>query len=406
RRAPPCAELRPPPSTPKLHQLRGRYLAALAPRELRVITSLGLREIALQRDVSGLPPLSPAPRAENRAQVTKVASEGWYTSTCSYPTTPDLAHAAAMAAWNAQVAERRRIKETLKSIRQIPRWEVLSRRTNRRLMRWVYRLTYMKPMTQAGLKAKAAAAVAIMKTGASDPWVAALHASISRDALRIISAEAEARAEADREADGELLALGRAWEASCRRDDRTHIALVEAEERYNAPTPPEVLFNKPGEAGKLGPYPGEHMPTGRYWYGARQTIDAFRRMALGGHPNVRRDEILQAYDAWIAAGAAERERSGLTIAREEVDASVAENAALRARICMLPARTPAGVDLKLRVVLWLHDGLSGLEDELSPEEVENPEFSASIALSLALDLARQRRGAVPSAESVQIASAA
>ena len=166
------------------------------------------------------------------------------------------------------------------------------------------------------------------------------------------------------------------------------------------------LFNKPGEAGKLGPYPGEHMPTGRYWYGAQHTIEVLRRMALGGLPDVRRDEILQAYDAWIAAGAAEGERSGLTTAREQVDASVAENAALRARICMLPARTPAGVDLKLRVVLWLHDGLAGLEAELRPEEVESPEFSASIALSLVLDLERQRRGAVPSAESVQIASAA
>lgn len=369
-------------------------VTALAPRECRVAAGLARREDAVQK---GTPTLSPVPQPARRVEVTTSETEGWYHTTHSYPTTPDEEHAAAMKVWNAEVSAQKRAKAALKARLRVPQWEALSSRTSGRLVRWAWKLTSLRPKTEAGLKAKAAASVAVLRTHASDTWATALHASVSRDALRIIGAEAAARYEEDQQRDGELLALGRAWEESCGRYERACATDDALKNALDLIAPPEALFNRPEETGKLGPYPNKHFSSGRYWYGEAGTIDTLRRMAQSGRPDARRDEILSAYDRWKADLAAENERSGFTAAQAELKAACDENADLRARICLTPARTQDGVDLKLRVILWLHDDLDTLADGMRVENVDHPEFSENIALSLVLDLVRQREGEALSA---------
>ena len=381
-------------------------VAALAPVSLVAAARRAKRADAVD---AKLPALSRPPQPENRTKIENQSIEGWYIATFSYPTTLDEGHAAAMKVWNAERAEEKRIEAALHARHRMPQWEALEHRTHRRLIRRAWRLTYMRPQTQDGLKAKAAAAVAVMQTGASDVWATELHASISRDALRIIGAEADARAEAARQADRELLALGRAWEASCARYEAACAAEDAMDDAYELIAPPRTLIARPGDLEATGCRPAND-DAGHYfgqpWYGQLDRIRALRDMARRTATSPRRDEILDAYERWTADVAAENERSGLTAARVEHQAAADENTDLRARICRLPARTPAGIDLKLRVILWLHDGLTGLEGEMEPESVVDPQFSASIALSLVIDLARMGRGSVTSAEPARVASAA
>ena len=111
-------------------------------------------------------------------------------------------------AHEAALAERERHEQAEEVRRGLPRWMKLRERATCRLERWGLQLAAMEPTTRAGLAAKAAASKAVIEDDVlPDEWRQKLAASLSRDALRIIGAEAAARAEQDRQADGELFHL-------------------------------------------------------------------------------------------------------------------------------------------------------------------------------------------------------
>lgn len=273
----------------------------------------------------------------------------------------------------------------------LPFVEKLSHRASARLARWGHRLAGLAPRTQAGRKAKAAASTATAERGMLlDPWRQRLAMSVSADALRIIEAEANTRAEQDCLVDGELLALGRLWEESCGRDDRATLLWSEAEDRCDPPPTPAALWVQEGDGRTLGLAGSSRrdLATGQLWYGEAISIQSLRNSASFGSVNHRRDEILSAYDEWQVGRREACERSGLAAAEAALAITVEENAALRSAICRLPAHTPAGVELKVKVVLWLHDGVEMLAKEATVSDVEDPHYSASIALSIVADLAR------------------
>lgn len=382
--------LEPARSDVKVIRLAER-VAALAPVSLRAAARRAKRADAVD---AKLPDLPPTPQPESWTKIENRSVEGWYIATFSYPTTPDEAHAAAMEAWNAEVAEGKRIEADLRARHRISQWEALERRTYRRLIRRAWRLTYMQPRTQDGLKAKAAAAVAVMRTGASDVWANELHASVSRDALRIISAEADARAEADRLLDGGLLALGRKWQDCAARHDRAVERKLAIEESVVVPAMPEALFfDSERDPSVLGAYTSTHVRTGRRCYGA-SSILSLRRPWHHDFCRARRDEILAAYDGWEAAREAAEAVAGLPAAEQEAHIIATEHLALRQSILPIPAQTVEGALLKLRVARWCTGEIESMEIDLETfvrtGEAENDAFLLAFALDAARLLDRGR----------------
>ncbi len=126
-----------------------------------------------------------------------------------------------------------------------PYLDKLQARMWRRLECWTRDLTIVEPQTQSGLAAKAAASAALVNVADDMEWTDELFEAVSRDALRIIGAEANARAEQDRQADGELFALiarhGEVIETYRRADAAADGPLL-AYEAATPDTPPALVW--------------------------------------------------------------------------------------------------------------------------------------------------------------------
>ena len=294
----------------------------------------------------------------------------------------DEAHAAAVAAHDDAVDRKRaRTRE--------PYLDKLQARMWRRLEGWTIDLTQRKPTTQAALAAKAAASLAVNEAADGMEWAKELSKAISADALRIICADTDARAEQDRQADGELLALGRVWEVSADQHDRAVEHQMSAEEDLKLPDVPEVLFADPQrDAPTLGAYSRVHGRTGRRWYGDTGTVERLRRPWHHDFCRARRDEILVAYDEWVAARKAEEDACGLPSAREQVARLCEENLEMRRRILAIPARTTAGLLLKLRVARWCMGDISAMEADLETFLEDGKADDDAFALAVVLDASR------------------
>ena len=219
----------------------------------------------------------------------------------------------------------------------LARIEKRCRRMFSRLVRWATRLSAMEPQTQAGLKAKAEAQLAVDRAGNFDTWTQDLAASVGRDAIRIIEAEADARCRDAHERDGELLALIAQYGPALAELEQSDEMWAGFKDIYDAAKPPRptTLYWRGLDR---TPFPTlrEKVP-GRESYRLlyeQEDIDAMRAKAepsmmmstgpatslegsgLAWRPDTaaiaREDEILAAWDSWQAEKATVRDSSGLT----------------------------------------------------------------------------------------------
>ncbi len=364
-------------------------VTALAVREDR----LTLRHSMVDDEIEAICPRLPAlPERPGTAAFKEQTVDGIVVQVCTIKTSAQalVAYQNAMAARSVQVGEIEAFVAEERRRHGLPMLEKLRRRMYRRLTRWSDRLTALQPQSSAGVKAKAEASLTIQRLGNEGDWVSNLVTSVSADALRYICAEADARAEQDRQADGELLALGRAWEASAARCRATTAAYEEASQRLDAIgiETPDVLYRTNRDHKLLGPY-GSELPSGRRWYGDRASIDALRLGYPGAVGEQRRFEIVEAYDRWQAEKQAAEQSTGYAAAHAADEAAGKENYALRRKILAMPARTMDGVLLKARVARWCFlDDEDAIAQHLADEAKDSAASGEAMAFSILLDLAR------------------
>lgn len=165
-------------------------VTSLAERESRIWGRRSQIEDAVFR---ALPPQPTRPEMQGGVTSTDTSVDGVRTVAVTTPAGWDEEHRAREAAYEAAVAERDGQEAEIAARLGLPRLEKLAERASRRLDRWGLRLAETVPQTQAGLRAKAAASTVMNERGSSlDPCWQALAHSVSADALRLISAEADA----------------------------------------------------------------------------------------------------------------------------------------------------------------------------------------------------------------------
>ena len=373
----------------ELIELAGR-IVVLAAREER----LTLRQSRIDDDIQdACPPIPPMPERPGVVTLDDTTVDGVHVQTCVLRTDEQAVAAfqKALEERTAKIAEIESLVEHEAQRRGVPKLKKLRYRMYRRLVRWSGALTAMDARTPAGIRAKVAAQLAVEKGGNEGEWTTALAASVSRDALRLINIGADRWAEREKLADGALISIGRAWEASRIRLDRADADLEAAADSNQRPDIPPGLLWRGSDGTGLGPYPLQDLRTGAWHFGYERTIASLRANISSGCASVRHVEIVDAYDYWVDAVRAEDERSGYTAARAEVDAASDEARALREQICMTPARTAAGIELKIQVALWCLGGVEGLAEDLRPGDIEHPGTGSTMALSLLLDLAPTAR---------------
>lgn len=139
-------------------------------------------------------PLPPKPVPAARGTFSEVELDGLRTTTIVTPTTPDLDYVAALAAYDAAIAERHRLEAQMEARLGYPRLEKLSKRAFARLVRWTEQLTLMRPETQEGMGAKAEVQGVLAETGNHGDWTKEFAAAVGRDAVRIATMLAGERA--------------------------------------------------------------------------------------------------------------------------------------------------------------------------------------------------------------------
>lgn len=266
-------------------------------------------------------------------------------------------------------------------------WRLRGRMTAR-LSRWAGRVTEAEPATQQGVAAKSKAFLQLQADGRD--WLAnAMGTALGHDAIRVIGAEADARAEEHRQADSELLALGRAWRDCADRHEAAFERRDEIDEQLTLPPcPPALLFSARTDPPALFAYSRMNVAAGLLWYGDQRAIAELRGAAVQDFCRPRRDEILGTYDAW----AAEQEAVAAAAGRPEAVAAVTriadEHQALRRRIVSLPAQTIEGLKVKAAVASWCLGGTDSMMSELAIATAAGVADDDAFALSVLLDLPR------------------
>jgi hypothetical protein len=92
----------------------------------------------------------------------------------------------------------------------------------------------------------------------------------------------------------------------------------------------------------------------------------------------RATEIADALEGYEAATATARDPSGLAVAEAKLQAVRAQLRAIEDRLLNMPARTPAGLLVKARVVEWYYAG----EIEIDPDDPVGERFSTMLAIDL------------------------
>ncbi|RDI51237.1 hypothetical protein [Microvirga subterranea] len=226
-----------------------------------------------------------------------------------------------------------------------------------------------------------------------------------------MAAVAAAPVYAEKHPDADLLALGRQWEASAAALDANRKAFDAAEARFEqiAPDHPEELFEQKGDF-SLGIVGARDHQNGRRWYVNR--IDELRAKprlkqdwsqvtegpngeqvcAWVPDPNAqaRADEIVAAYDLWVAARVRAEKEAGLTAAYAEEERLAKIDSDLRQRIALIPARTMEGLAVKARVYAWFMGGEDEIESEFARHLEMNGPTDETIMLAMVRDLLRMK----------------
>jgi hypothetical protein len=177
--------------------------------------------------------------------------------------------------------------------------------------------------------------------------------------------------------DGALLALGHEWQASAEDCDRLDAVFDRIADSFVYPEPPEAVFRQRADWHSFFGRYGHRHRTGRWWYGYSEAIKHLREMScmvtddvrerVNERKMARRDEIVNAYDAWQAQTKAAEDACGLTEASRAMNAAHDLNRQLRRRIVETPAKTLEGALLKLAVARWCNRDF----DELLAENLES-----------------------------------
>lgn len=174
------------------------------------------------------------------------------------------------------------------------------------------------------------------------------------------------------------------------RTDAAYSAMEEAQEACREFEIPDALFVRGDDSG---------LPMGRFtfgnrlWYGDRDTIEKIRgadvyHCRLPNHAMARRDEIVAAFDRWVAARKARDEAHNVPVLRARYDALVMEAYPIRLAVATAAAHTLAGVMAKVRAIASSPEAIEGIKDEFRHEITGDNASHDAIEKSIVLDLAR------------------
>ena len=226
-----------------------------------------------------------------------------------------------------------------------------------------------------GIVAKSNVARALQEHGLGDnEWSLELSRSITRDVLRLNQIKVVSP-------DAALLALGRVFEAQRTCVDDTAEAMEIVMKGMKDPPAPEALFWKTGaDEAWVGCFQTRHCGTGRSWYGDPKSIEKMRTQFAPESVVARCQEIVAAFDGWMAEIKSIEEASGFKAAEALHNQTVEESLRISRLIARTPARTLEGLLFKAQVAARSYGGVESVEEQFEREASDGDAEALSISI--------------------------